>query len=525
MAAAAKLTQYLEREMSDWSAGYVSNIGYTFGYYHELNPLRLQLAFLNAGLAFPEIGTACELGYGQGISTNLHAASSVTQWYGTDFNPSQVFFAQQLARSAEAGAKLFDESFSEFSNRSDLPDFDYIGMHGIWSWISDANRQVIVDFIRRKLKVGGVLYISYNTLPGWASFAPMRQLMTLHADIIGAEGHGIVNRIDGAVSFVEKMLETNPLYARANPSVNDRMKNIKEQNRHYLAHEYFNRDWHPMHFSDLAQWLEPAKLNFACSAHYLDHIDLINLGEEQRNFLEEITDTKFRQAVRDFMVNQQFRRDYWVKGARKLDALEQAELVRSQRVVLQTHPDDIELKVSGSLGEATLSEEIYRPVIEALADYKKKTLARLAQAVAGKNINFPQVLQAIMILNSKGHVASVQAEEASNKVKRHTVKLNAFLRHKARGSGDIGYLGSPVTGGGVAVSRFQQLFITAMELDKKKPEQMADHVWQVLKSQGQKLLKEGTALETEEEHLAELNRVATEFIDKRLPALRALQVI
>lgn len=32
----------------------------------------------------------------------------------------------------------------------------------------------------------------------------------------------------------------------------------------------------------------------------------------------------FRQTVRDFCVNQQFRRDYWVKGARKLSALEHA---------------------------------------------------------------------------------------------------------------------------------------------------------------------------------------------------------
>jgi hypothetical protein len=33
--------------------------------------------------------------------------------------------------------------------------------------------------------VGGVLYISYNTLPGWAAFAPMRHLMTEHSEIIG----------------------------------------------------------------------------------------------------------------------------------------------------------------------------------------------------------------------------------------------------------------------------------------------------------------------------------------------------
>jgi len=26
--------------MSDWTAGYVADIGYTYGYYTELNPLR-----------------------------------------------------------------------------------------------------------------------------------------------------------------------------------------------------------------------------------------------------------------------------------------------------------------------------------------------------------------------------------------------------------------------------------------------------------------------------------------------------
>jgi hypothetical protein len=59
--------------MTDWTAGYVADIGYTFGYYQELNPLRAKLAFLNAGLVCPPFGTACELGFGQGLSANLHA--------------------------------------------------------------------------------------------------------------------------------------------------------------------------------------------------------------------------------------------------------------------------------------------------------------------------------------------------------------------------------------------------------------------------------------------------------------------
>jgi hypothetical protein len=61
-------------------------------------------------------------------------------------------------------ANLYDDAFVDFVNRPDLPDFDYIGVHGICSWISRDNRQVLVDFVRRKFKVGGVMYISYNTL-------------------------------------------------------------------------------------------------------------------------------------------------------------------------------------------------------------------------------------------------------------------------------------------------------------------------------------------------------------------------
>ena len=44
--------------MSDSSSGYVADIGYTYGYYQELNPERVKLAFLNAGMVAPEFGSA-----------------------------------------------------------------------------------------------------------------------------------------------------------------------------------------------------------------------------------------------------------------------------------------------------------------------------------------------------------------------------------------------------------------------------------------------------------------------------------
>ena len=58
----------------DWSSGYVSDVNYTHGYYPGLNPLNLNLALTYAGIKPPLIKKACELGFGQGISINFHAA-------------------------------------------------------------------------------------------------------------------------------------------------------------------------------------------------------------------------------------------------------------------------------------------------------------------------------------------------------------------------------------------------------------------------------------------------------------------
>jgi len=236
--------------MSDWTSGYVADVVYTHGYYSELNPQRLRLLFLQFRQKFPSTGTACELGFGQGVSANLHAAASVTRWYGTDFNPSQAAYAQELASASEAQIKLYDESFAHFCERSDLPDFDFIGLHGIWSWISDENRAIIVEFIRRKLKVGGVVYISYNTQPGWAALAPLRDFLVEHSEIMGRPGLGTVPRIDEALDFADRLLATGALYGQANPSVGLRLGVLKKQNRQYFAHKYFNRDWVPMNRHD-----------------------------------------------------------------------------------------------------------------------------------------------------------------------------------------------------------------------------------------------------------------------------------
>lgn len=510
--------------MSEWSEGYVSDVGYTYGYYPELNPQRVRLAFLSSGLVFPKIGTACELGFGQGLSTNIHAAASVVDWYGTDFNPAQAGFAQELAGAAGTSVRLFDQAFDEFASRTDLPDFDYIGLHGIWSWISAENRAVIVDFIKRKLKVGGVLYVSYNTMPGWANFAPVRHLMTQHADIMGAAGKGIVPRIGDALEFTEQLFALNPGFVRANPLMVERIKKIKEQDKHYLAHEYFNRDWDPMPFAEMAALLEPAKLQFACSASALEHIDAINLTTEQLEFLNAIPDEMFRQTVRDFMVNQQFRRDYWVRGARKLGSVERIEELRRLHVVLLTTPADISLAISGAAGKLNLNESIYKPVIDLLADHRPKSLADIELAMRDKGVTLAHLMQVAQALTGMGHMECMDDSAVSADVAAQTARLNAHLCKRAMSNKEIVHLASPITGGGIGVRRFYQMFLAAMKLGNQTPEACANYAWDILASQGEVIVHDGKPLTTKEENLAQLNAEAREFFAKRLPILQGLGI-
>lgn len=510
--------------MTDWTSGYVTEVGYTYGYFGELNPLRARLAFLNAGLVPPELGIHCELGFGQGLSANIHAAASGSAWYANDFNPAQARFAQILARASGASVQLTDESFADFCHRADLPDFNSIGLHGIWSWISDANRAVIVDFVRRKLKVGGVLYISYNTQPGWASFAPMRDLLLQHRDIMGAAGQGIVANLDGALNFAEKLMATDPVYAIANPLVKEQLTKLKEQDRSYLVHEYFNRNWLPMSFAAMADWLAPAKLDFACSAHYMDHIASLNLSAGQQTLLKDIPQAMFRQTVRDFMVNQKFRRDYWIKGAQQLNVLEQAEALRAQRVILIQPRADVSLRITGAIGEATMQDDVYAPILDVMADHKARTLGQIEQAVKDKGINFAQITQVAMVLTGTTALAPVQDESMIVKVRKQTDDFNAYVIDKARGGSNINYLASPVIAGGIPVIRFQQLYLLARSQGKKQPSDWAQEVWKTLSSQNQKIVKEGKPLETAEENLAELTARATGFAEKQLPILKALQI-
>src|SRR5262249_46911316 len=152
------------------------------------------------------------------------------------------------------------------------------------------------------------------------------------------------------------------------------------------------------------------------------------------------------------LVNQQFRRDYWIRGARRLTPLEQAEALRRVEIMLASPRADLGFTVAGALGQREMTRSIYDPILDALGQHQTKTIGDLERALTGSGMRLGVLYEAVMVLIGKGDVVLVQDEEVQDQARVHTDKLNRLLIDKARSSGDIVYLASPVTGGGVAIT-------------------------------------------------------------------------
>lgn len=509
-----------------WNDGYVSEVEYTHGFFSELSPLMQNLSAFIAGYHMPEVGAAgvryLELGFGQGLSFNVHAATNPGTFWGTDFNPTHAVNAQALAQAAGTGATVLDASFEELAARPDLPEFDVIALHGIWSWISDANRAVIVDIARRHLRPGGMFYISYNVTPGWSPAMPLRHLMNEYArrQAVGS----IDKKVDAAIAFSETIAKLDSGYFKAYPEMAKRIEALKGMNRQYLAHEYLNGDWLPMPFSQAAGLLSDAKLEFATSANLLDQIDTINLTAEAQTILQELTDPVMRQTVRDYLVNQQFRKDIFIKGGRKYAQLEKSRLLQEKTFVLLSQPDQIGLKVKGSLGEAALDEPIYGPLTTFLASdqFKPKSFAEIRASEECRKMEVSQIWQAVVILCGMGVCSPTHNAKTAKSMVKTARSLNRELYRRAEFSADTTAVAAPLIGSAVKLSRIEQMFLGALENNHKAP---AQYVSDVLAIQGQRLVIEGTAIETEEQHLVEIKKQYTVFQNERLPILKSLLVI
>jgi len=503
----------------DWKDGYITEVEYVHGVYRELGPSVLNFVLLLQSMEpvpLQEGFTYCDLGCGQGDSINLFAACHPEgQFHAIDFNYAHISGARNLARQATIeNATFWEASFADLGTL-DLPQFDFVTLHGVYSWVGPENRQRIVDFLRDKLKPGGVVYISYNSLPGWSTHAPLRQLLSSYAD---TQPGTLEERVDRAIEFVDQLKSSRASFFEANPSAKDFFEYICTLPRNYVVHEFFNRDWTLFYHAEVVRNLAAAKLNFVGSANISDNQDMLRFSAPLQQVLDGVADRVMRETVKDFAVAPLLRRDVFTRGRRKISSAAQLAHVGGTLFALVVPQARIERKARFPVGEVLLDRKLYDPVLFALEE-KPQSLDELLARRDIEALGKPRVIEALMVLLAAEYV--MPAVEPALYTLMTTRRLNNAIIERQIDNIEKKSLASPVVQNGIKVGWLERLLLLCEIRGNEEP---LAFVWERMEANNQMLSKNGEVLRSKEENIAELVPIIEAFRNFQLPLLRQLGV-
>lgn len=190
---------------SGWSQGYVTDTIYADRFFRELSPAWLNYVAALCGASPRNLDrsfTYLDLGCGLGSSTIVNAgAFPAGEFHACDFNPAHIEGGQRHAGALGISNIQFHESsFQDLLLQQQLPAFDFIVLHGVYSWVGAEARQAIRRIIDETVKPGGLVYLSYNCLPGWSIEAPLRKLLV---ELAATEGGGSPQMYAAGTPLVE----------------------------------------------------------------------------------------------------------------------------------------------------------------------------------------------------------------------------------------------------------------------------------------------------------------------------------
>ncbi len=462
--------------MANEEDGNLGGLEYTYGYFSPLSPSFLSLCALNKGVHFdaenPKL-RYLELGFGQGVSLVVHAAAREGEFWGNDIGPGHVAHAKKLAATVDADIHILPDSFKELIARQDLRQFDVITLHGIWTWISEEDGQVVIELAKRFLAPGGLLYITYNCAAGWAAATELRQLLIAYAKYASAPETPANIKVQQAMLFAGGLASAGSAYFRANPTVGAQLQAVAGRDTTYLAHEFLGDHWRLSSFYEVATRMQSAGLEFVGSALLLEHGDRFTLDERGRAVIANIHHPILREMAVECMINPQFRQDVFVKQPVLLSVEARRAAFMRKQFMLTVPLADAALTIPGPQGPVALERELYEPLLAALAAraHAPKRLAEISAMLPGVD---PEVLiEAVIVLAGAGYVQPAM-DAPSERARSQCRALNDHLCARARQSGDLTVLASPVLGAGARVTRAEQLFLLARAAGVP-PEDWADY--------------------------------------------------
>jgi SAM-dependent methyltransferase len=360
--------------MAPWGGGYITDVPYIPGYYRHQSPLHLNLACLFGGVAGLDLGPGrplsyLELGCGWGFGAlALAVCNPAWQIVGVDFNPAHIAAARALAAAAEiANARFVEADLATLATdaaASEIPEVDVASLHGLWSWVADAVRAGIVRLLACKIRPGGIVHLSYNTLPAWQGALGMQRLVRAAGERVAGSSE---RQAEVGFEVVRALAAAQAHHLHGNPFVDSLIEHAQHCQTAYLAHEYMNEAWRPCFHADVAAALAEAKLGWVASAHLLENFSALMLSDAVRAVSARFDDPAMRELVKDLCLPRGLRQDVFVRGPRRLAPAERDAILGEVVLGLMCPEGEFSWDFEVPSGRAALERRFFGPIVAALA--------------------------------------------------------------------------------------------------------------------------------------------------------------
>lgn len=414
-------------------AGYVTDVPYTRGFKPMLAPAWLDLVAVISGIMPParERGfTYCDLGCGQGVTAAVLAGTHPAgEFHGIDAMAAHIAHAERLAGEADIRNAQFYAVDFDAAGRIALPRFDYIVAHGVYTWVDVPTRAALRRFIDARLKSGGLVYLSYNALPGWTGDLPFQHLVRE----LAAEHKGdSAARFTAAAGTIRQLADAGATRLADSYVVNELRDRPDDYRPGYVVHEFMHGGWRPAYVTEVRRDLAEIGLAPAGSATLIENFDGWTLGRHGRVLIGGIADQHRRELARDFLIDQRFRCDVFSRDARRIDPEEQRRRIMDMGTLLAQPAAAIGYEAPAPSGRLAYDNKAARAVVAGLAA-GAKSLAEIApNGVAQQDL-----IANALALAAGGDIRPVE------KTRVPVGALNRALRRQLGGPEDIPVLALP----------------------------------------------------------------------------------
>jgi methyltransferase-like protein/SAM-dependent methyltransferase len=273
--------------------------------YAHSHPERLAAIARLLGLNPPAIHRCRVLELGCASGNNLIPIAQAypdSSFLGIDLSERQI--AQGKATVETLGLKNVELRRANIMDISPKEGkFDYIIVHGIYSWVPAAVQDKILSICKQNLKTDGVAYVSYNVLPGWHMRGMIRDMMLHHIQKF-ADPQQKLGQARALLDFLVKAVpaDNNPygLFLKSE------MELLKQQSDNYLFHDHLEENNHPIYFHEFVSRAAAKGLR------YLGDSDLRTMAtrdlhpEAQKVLATSLSQIETEQYM-DFLRNRMFR--------------------------------------------------------------------------------------------------------------------------------------------------------------------------------------------------------------------------